>query len=85
MLFGLNNVFEIFQQIIIDIIRVFIRYFIEVYIDKFTMFGSQKDYCEFLQKTFQKCRKSNLKIHSKMQSKKWFIEVTKGILLEHVN
>ena len=46
-----------------DIFQDFLRHFLEVFIDDFAVFGSRIDHLGYLQKTFQQCRETFLKLH----------------------
>ena len=80
MLFGLCNAPGTFQRLMMDIFRDFLRHFLEVFIDDFAMFSSQTDHLEYLTKTFQQCRETNLKLHPG----KCFFGMESQILLGHV-
>jgi hypothetical protein len=61
--FGLCNAPGTFQRLMIDIFKDFLRHFLEVFIDDFAVFSNQEDHLEYLGKTFQRCRETNLKLH----------------------
>jgi hypothetical protein len=61
--FGLCNAPGTFQRLMMDIFKDFLRHFLEVFIDDFAVFSNQEDHLEYLRKTFQRCRKTNLKLH----------------------
>jgi hypothetical protein len=63
-----------------DIFKDFLRHFLEVFIDDFTVFSNQEDHLEYLRKTFQQCRETNLKLHPG----KCFFGMSSGILLGHI-
>ena len=63
-----------------DIFQDFLRHFLEVFIDDFTVFSKQMDHLKFLKRTFKHCREANLKLHSD----KCFLEMESGVLLGHV-
>lgn len=52
----------------------------KVFIDDFAVFGDRIDHLSHLQKTFQRCRETNLKLHPG----KCFFEMETGLLLGHV-
>ena len=63
-----------------DIFQDFLRHFLEVFIDDFVVFSKRRDHLEFLKKTFERCRETNLKLHPG----KCFLGMESGILLGHV-
>jgi hypothetical protein len=63
-----------------DIFKDFLRHFLEVFIDDFAVFSNQGDHLEYLRKTFQQCRETNLKLHPR----KCFFGMSSGILLGHI-
>ena len=63
-----------------DIFKDFLRHFLEVFIDDFTVFSERTDHHEFLRKTFQRCRESGLKLHPR----KCFLGMEFGVPLGHV-
>ena len=78
--FGLCNAPETFQRLMMDIFQDFLRNFLEVFIDDFTVFSNLTDHLGFLKKTFERCRETNLKVHLG----KCFLGMTSGVLLGHV-
>jgi hypothetical protein len=79
--FGLCNAPGTFQRLMMDIFKDFLRHFLEVFIDDFAMFSNKEDHLEYLRKTFQRCRETNLKLHPG----KCFFGMSSGILLRHTN
>ena len=63
-----------------DIFKDFLRHFLEVFIDDFAVFNGWTDHHEFLRRTFQRCRKTRLKLHLG----KCFLGMESGVLLAHV-
>ena len=63
-----------------DIFQDFLRHFLEVFIDDFAVFSAKPDHLKFLKKTFERCRETNLKLHSG----KCFLGMESGLLLGHV-
>ena len=63
-----------------DIFQDFLRHFLEVFIDDFAIYSSKDAHLEYLRKTFQRCRETNLKLHPG----KCFFGMESGILLGHV-
>jgi hypothetical protein len=80
MSFGLCNAPGTFQRLMMDIFKVFLTHFLEVFIDDFAVFSNQEDHLEYLRKTFQQCRETNLKLYP---GKKNF-GMSSGILLGHI-
>jgi hypothetical protein len=78
--FGLCNAPGTFQRLMMDIFKDFLRHFLEVFIDDFAVFSNQEDHLEYLRKTFQRCRETNLKLHPG----KCFFRMSSGILLGHI-
>ena len=78
--FGLCNAPGTFQQLMMDIFQDFLRHFLEVFIDDFAVFSKKQDHLNFLKKTFERCRETNLKLHPG----KCFLEMESGLLLGHV-
>jgi hypothetical protein len=78
--FGLCNAPETFQRLMMDIFKDFLKHFLEVFIDDLAVFSNRENHLEFLQKTFQRCRETNLKLHPI----KCFFGMRSGILLGHV-
>jgi hypothetical protein len=78
--FGLCNAPGTFQWLMMDIFKDFLRHFLEVIIDDFAVFSNQEDHLEYLRKTFQRCRETNLKLHPG----KCFFGMSSGILLKHI-
>lgn len=78
--FGLCNAPGTFQRLMMDIFKDFLRHFIEVFIDDFAVFSDRKSHLECLQKTFDRCRETNLKLHPG----KCFFGMSSGVLLGHV-
>jgi hypothetical protein len=78
--FRLCNAPRTFQRLMMDIFKDFLRYFLEVFIDDFAVFSNQEDHLEYLRKTFQRCRETNLKLHPG----KCFFGMSSGILLGHI-
>ena len=78
--FGLFNAPGTFQTLMMDIFRDFLRHFLEVFIDDFVVLIERDQHLEFLRKTFQRCRKTGLKLHPD----KCFMGMESGILLRHV-
>lgn len=62
------------------IFKDFLRYFLEVFIDDFVVFGASKDHLEHLRMTFQCCKETNLKLHPG----KYFFGMRSGLLLGHI-
>ena len=52
----------------------------EVFINDFAVFGKRRDHLGYLKKTFERCRETNLKLHSG----KCFLRMESGVLLGHV-
>lgn len=77
--FGLCNTPETFQRMMIDIFWVFMRHFLEVFIE-FAVFGDADEHLTHLRMTFERCQETNLKLHPG----KCFIGVLAGELLGHV-
>lgn len=61
--FGLCSAPGTFQRLMIDIFKDFLQHFLEVFIDNFVVFGDHKDHLEYLRRTFQRCKETNLKLH----------------------
>jgi hypothetical protein len=61
--FGLCKAPGTFQWLMMDIFKDFLRHFLEVFIDDFAVFSNKEDHLEYLRKTFQRCRETNLKLH----------------------
>ena len=80
MLFGLCNAPGTFQRLMMDIFQDFLRHFLEVFIDNFAVFSAKRDHLNFLKKTSEKCRETNLKLHPG----KCFLGMESGLLLGHV-
>ena len=78
--FGLCSAPRTFQRLLMDIFQDFLRHFLEVFIGDFTVFSLRKDHLEYLENTFQRCRKTCLKLHPD----KCFFGMTLGVLLRHV-
>jgi hypothetical protein len=78
--FGLCNAPGTFQRLMMDIFKDFLRHFLEVFIDDFAVFSNQEDHLEYLRKTFQRCRETNLKLHPR----KCFFGMSSGILLGYI-
>jgi hypothetical protein len=78
--FGLCNTPGTFQWLMMDIFKDFLRHFLEVFIDDFAVFSNKEDHLEYLRKTFQRCRETNLKLHPG----KFFFGMSSGILLGHI-
>jgi hypothetical protein len=78
--FGLCNAPGTFQRLMMDIFKDFLRHFLEVFIDDFAVFSNNEDHLEYLRKTFQRCRETNLKLHPG----KCFFGMSSGILLGHI-
>jgi hypothetical protein len=62
------------------IFQEFLQKFLEIFIDDFCVFSSEKDPMEHLRLTFEKCRESGLCLHPKM----CFFGMQQGVLLGHV-
>ena len=75
--FGLCNTPGTFQRLMMDIFQDFLRHFLEVFIDDFTVFSIRSEHLGFLKKTFERCRETNLKLHPG----KCFLGMTSGVLL----
>ena len=78
--FGLCNAPGTFQRLMMDIFQDFLRHFLEVFIDDFAVFSAKQDHLQFLKKTFERCRETNLKLHPG----KCFLGMESGLLLGHV-
>ena len=78
--FGLCNAPGTFQRLMMDIFQDFLRHFLEVFIDDFVVFSAKQDHLQFLKKTFERCRETNLKLHPS----KCFLGMESGLLLGHV-
>ena len=78
--FGLCNAPRTFQRLMMDIFQNILRHFLEVFIDDFAVFNAKLDHLKFLKKTFERCRETNLKLHSG----KCFLGMESGLLLGHV-
>ena len=78
--FRLCNAPGTFQRLMMDIFQDFLRYFLEVFIDDFAVFGKRRDHLGYLKKTFERCRETNLKLHPG----KCFLGMESGVLLGHV-
>ena len=63
-----------------DIFQDFLRHFLEVFIDDFAVLCKRRDHLEFLKKTFERCRETNLELHPG----KYFLGMKSGLLLGHV-
>ena len=63
-----------------DIFQDFLQHFLEVFIDDFAVFSSQKDHLHYLWKIFQQCRETSLKLHLG----KCFFKISSGVLLGHM-
>ena len=63
-----------------DTFQDFLRHFLEVFIGDFAVFSAKRDHLNFLKKTFERCRETNLKLHPG----KCFLGMESGLLLEHV-
>ena len=63
-----------------DIFWDFLRYFLEVFIDDFTVFSKRDQHLGFLSETFRRCRETELKLHLG----KCFMGMEFGILLRLV-
>ena len=77
--FGLCNAPRTFQRLMMDIFQDFLRHFLEVFIDNFTVFSAKRDHLKFLKKTFERCRETNLKLHMG----RCFLGMESGLLLGH--
>ncbi|KAL3694641.1 hypothetical protein R1sor_008292 [Riccia sorocarpa] len=77
--FGLCNALATFQRLMTNIFKDFLRKFLEIFIDDFCVFGSREKHLEFLKKTLEKCRETQLSLHPE----KCFFGVPEGILLGH--
>ena len=64
----------------VDIFQDFLRHFLEVFIDDFAKFSNRTNHLEFLKRTFERCRETNLKLHPG----KCFLGMESRILLGHV-
>ena len=63
-----------------DIFQDFLRHFLEVFIDDFTIFSIQSGHLRFLKKTFERCKETNLKL----PLGKSFLGMMFGVLLGHI-
>ena len=61
--FGLCNAPGTFQPLMMDIFQDFLKHFLEVFIDGFVVFSAWCDHLTYLQKTFERCRETGLKLH----------------------
>jgi hypothetical protein len=63
-----------------DIFRDFLWHFFEVFIDDFAVFSKWIQHLGILQKTFERCRETKLKLHPII----CFLVMFFGILLGHI-
>jgi len=56
MLFGLKNEPTILSRVVVAVFKQFIRKFLEVYLDDWTIFNLLKDHVEMLLLMLEKCR-----------------------------
>jgi hypothetical protein len=62
------------------IFQEFFQKFLEIFIDNFCVFSSDKEHLDHLRQTFQKCLEYGLCLHPE----KCFFEMQQGVLLGHV-
>ena len=80
MLLGLCNAPGTFQRLMMDIFQDFLRHFLEVFIDNFAVFSTKRNHLNYLKKTFERCRETNLKLHPG----KCFLGMKSDLLSGHV-
>jgi hypothetical protein len=80
MMFGLKTAPATFQQIIMEIFEEYILGFMQVFLDDFAVFGSQKMHWQHVEMCLQKCRGARVSLNPA----KCAFAVTSGILLGHI-
>jgi hypothetical protein len=63
--FGLKNAPMIFSKVVVETFKLFIRKFLEVYLDDWTIFSLLKDHVEILRLMLDKCRQYQISLNMK--------------------
>jgi hypothetical protein len=80
MMFGLKTAPATFQRIIMEIFEEYIPGFMQVFLDDFAIFGTQKAHLQHVELCLDKCRKARLSLNPA----KCAFAVTSGMLLGHI-
>ncbi len=80
MLFGLYNIPATFQKLVTKTFKKYLKKFMQVFLDDFSVYGSKKDHLGQLQKCLEKCRQNSISLNPE----KCAFCVNLGVLLGYI-